>query len=82
MDQYREMFSNFVDDLIGVVARIIDKHSVSWIACGADLNAHFGGCGIPPRRKDDFAAKQVRRFMAEFNLVSLALEMYPTDSHA
>ena len=77
MDQYRGMFSNFVDDLIGVVVRIIDKHSVSWIACGADLNAHFGGCGIPPRRKDDFAAKQVRRFMAEFNLVSLALEMYP-----
>ena len=77
IDQYKEMFSTFVDDLIIAVDKYIGGHSVSWIACGADLNAHFGGCGIPPRRKDDFAATQVRRFMTKFSLVSLGLELYP-----
>ena len=59
MDQYRGMFSNFVDDLIDVVVRIINKPSVPWIACGADLNAHFAGCGLPQRKKDEYAASQV-----------------------
>ena len=49
----------------------------SWIACGADLNAHFQGCGIPARRKDDFAATQIRRFMEKFSLVLLSREIYP-----
>ena len=53
------------------------EHPVSWIACGTDTNAHFKGTGIPPRRNDDFAAKQVRRFMKNFNLVSLSEIMCP-----
>ena len=75
--QYRESFTTFVDDLINVVEQLICGCSVSWIACGADLNAHFVGSGLPPRRNDDFAAKQVRRFMVKFDLVSLAEEMCP-----
>ena len=39
------------------------------------MNAHFEGCGLPPRPKDDFAAGQVRRFMTKFRLVSLSLEI-------
>ena len=73
--QYRESFTNFVDDLIKVVEKTILDRMVSWIACGADLNAHFLGCGLPPRRSDDFAARQVRRFMSKFGLVSLYIEM-------
>ena len=77
VDGYREMFGAFVDELIRVVdARIADRH-VSWMACGADLNAHFAGCGLPPRRKDDYAARELRRFMSRFNFVSLALELCP-----
>ena len=68
--QYRESFTTFVDDLIDVVENSISGRTVSWIACGADLNAHFSGCGLPPRRNDDFAARQVRRFMKKFDLVS------------
>ena len=55
----------------------IANHQVSWIACGADLNAHFAGCGLPPGRKDDYAAQELRRLMSRFNLVSLALELCP-----
>ena len=33
--------------------------------------------GCSPRRKDGYAAGEVRRFMKKFNLVSLALEMCP-----
>ena len=55
----------------------ICKHSVSWIVCGADLNAHFRGCGTPPRRKDDFAATLVRRSMTKFSLETITLEMNP-----
>ena len=51
MDQYRCMVRTFVDDLIMVVSKLILKQKGSWIACGADLNAHFKGCGLPPRRK-------------------------------
>ena len=76
-EQYKFMFSTFVDDLISVVGDSISGREVSWIVCGADLNAHFAGCGLPPRRKDDFAAGEVRRFMKEFSLVSLASEMSP-----
>ena len=74
---YREMFSAFVEELIEVVDQSISDHHISWIACGADLNAHFAGCGLPPRKKDDYAAQKVRKFMSKFNLVSLALEMCP-----
>ena len=56
---------------------LTSEDDVSWIACGADLNAHFEGSGLPPRRKDDFAAGQVRRFMKRFGLISLALKMCP-----
>ena len=40
--QYRESFATF-DDLIKVVDETILDCKVSWIACGADLNAHFLG---------------------------------------
>ena len=76
-EQYRSMFSTFVDDLISMVDNSISGLQVAWIVCGADLNAHFAGCGLPPRRKDDFAAGEVRRFMKKFSLVSLSLEMCP-----
>ena len=66
-----------MDDLINALDKSISGKAVSWIACGADLNAHFSGCGLPPRRKDDFAAKEIRRFMSKFGLVSLTLEMCP-----
>ena len=71
------MLSSFVDDLVRVVDKSISEFDASWIVCGADLNAHFAGCGLPPRRKDDFAAGEVRRFMKKFSLVSLGLEMCP-----
>lgn len=76
-DQYRDVFSTFVDELIGLVENLNSKDAVSWIICGADLNAHFEGSGLPPRRNDDFAAGQVRRFMKRFSLISLALKMCP-----
>ena len=53
-----------------------DYH-ISWIACGADLNAHFAGSGIPPRRSDDHAASCIRKFMKRFNLISMAEEICP-----
>ena len=77
MNKYRETYKTFVDDLINVLERSISGHPVAWILCGADLNAHFKGCGLPPRRKDDYAARQVRRFMLRFRLVSLSLEICP-----
>ena len=75
--QYGEIYSTFVDDLIKTVGRLISGYKISWIACGADLNAHFAGSGLPPRRKDDFPAIQVRRFMSRFNLTSLAMKICP-----
>ena len=66
-----------MDDLINVLECSISGHPVEWILCGADLNAHFKGCGLPPRRKDDYAATQVRRFMLRFQLVSLSLKICP-----
>ena len=77
MHNYREMFSAFVDELSCVIDERIANHHVSWMACEADLNAHFAGCGLPPRRKDDYAARELRKFMSRFNLVSLALEICP-----
>ena len=60
-----------MDDLINAVDKSISGQAVSWIACGADLNAHFSGCGLPPHRKDDFAAKEVRRFMLKFGVTCI-----------
>ena len=77
MNKYREMFTAFVDELSCVIEEKMANHHVSWMACGADLNAHFAGCGLPPRRKDDHAARELRRFMSRFNFVSLALELCP-----
>ena len=81
MDAYRIDFSNFVDELIAEVISCTNRSEnnqiISWFICGTDTNAHFAGCGSPPRRKDDWAALEVRRFMKSFGLVSLAEEMYP-----
>ena len=77
MEDYRETYAKFVDNLISSVEGHISGHPVAWIVCGADLNAYFEGCGLPPRRKDDFAAKQVRKFMQRFKLVSLSQEICP-----
>ena len=77
MEDYRETYAKFVDNLINSVKGYISRHPVALIFCGADLNAHFEGCGLPPRRKDDYAAKQVRRFMQRFKLVSLSQEICP-----
>ena len=70
-----------MDDLITVVDKAISGQAVSWIACGADLNAHFSGCCLPPRRKDDFAAKEVRRFMLKFGWCHLRRKFALEDSH-
>ena len=48
-EQYRSMFSSFVDDLIRVVDKSISEFDADWIVCGADLNAHFAGCGLPEK---------------------------------
>ena len=53
---------------------------ISWLICGTDTNAHFSGSGSPPRRKDDWAAREVRRFVRKFGLVSLAEELCPNKS--
>ena len=71
-EEYMKTFTLFVDQLILVVEGKIVQHPVGWIVCGTDTNAHFKGTGLPPRRCDDFAAKEVRRFMNNFNLVSLS----------
>ena len=81
MDGYRINFASFVDDLIAeVISSSIwgqTNKMISWLICGTDTNAHFAGCGSSPRRRDDWAAVEVRRFIKRFGLVSLAEEMYP-----
>ena len=72
---YREMFSSFVDEVSKVLWRLNNNQQVSWMICGADLNAHFAGSGMPPRRKDDYAASCLRCFMKKFDLISLPEEM-------
>ena len=76
-EEYLKTFTIFVDQLILFVECKMVEHPVSWIAFGTDTNAHFKGTGIPPRRNDAFAAKQVRRFMRNFSLVSLGEKMCP-----
>ena len=71
------MFNAFVLELTNIVKKAVCDHPVSWIVCGADLNAHFAGSGIPPRRSDDHAASRIRKFMKRFNLVSMAEEVCP-----
>ena len=75
--EYRKFFISFVDELIYVTEEKIRSKGVSWLACGADTNAHFEWSKYPPRRTDDFAAKQVRRFMRKFRLISLAEKICP-----
>ena len=71
------MLVTFINDLTCFVDTSISNHALARFACGAKLNAQFAGCGLPPRRKDDFAASQVRRFMTMLTLVSVASEMCP-----
>ena len=84
MATYRYAFSSFVDELIAEVVSCINREGnnrvISWLICGTDTNAHFSGSGSPPRRKDDWAAREVRRFMRKFGLVSLAEELCPNKS--
>ena len=77
---YRDMFSKFVNELMGIIDNFISLHNPLWIVCGTDLNAHFAGTSRPPRSNDDFPAKEIRRFMERFSLVSLALELCPDRS--
>ena len=77
-EDYVKTFTTFIDQLILVIEDKIRRHPVRWIVCGTDTNAHFKGTGCPPRRSDDSAAKQVRRFMKRFNLVSLSEKICPT----
>ena len=51
MDQYREMFSIFVNDLLYFVHSSISNHAAEWIACGAKLNAHFRGVWFTSLKK-------------------------------
>ena len=77
---YKTEFSSFVDHLTLLVSRItagMSAQKVSWIICGTDTNAHFAGSGSPPRLKDDWAAKEIRKFMNKFDLVSLADKFCP-----
>ena len=76
-EKYREMFNAFVLKLSNIVEKAVCDYHISWIACGADLNAHFAGSGIPPRRSDDHAASRIRKFMKRFNLMSMAEEICP-----
>ena len=71
------MFNAFVLELSNTVNGALYNNPVTWIACGADLNAHFAGSGIPPRRADDHAAKGIRKFMKDFDLISMAEEVCP-----
>ena len=70
MDAYTIDFANFVDELIAEVVSCTNRGEnnqiISWFICGKDTNAHFAGCGSPPRSKDDWAALEVRRFMKIF----------------
>ena len=78
MAAYRAAFANMVDELIAVVISSTrwggNNQLISWIICGTDTNAHFAGCGYPPRKKDDWAACEIRRFMEKFGLISQAEE--------
>ena len=53
MATYRAAFSNIVDGLIALVISYTNwggsDQLISWIICGTDTNAHFAGCGLPPR---------------------------------
>ena len=81
MASYRKEFSFFVDELISVVsvsnAGQCDG-KVSWIICGNDTNSQFAGTGLPPRKKDDWADVEIRRFMKRFDLASLTEELCPS----
>ena len=66
-EEFFNTFTLFVDRLILFIEDKIGQHPVKWIICGTDTNSHFKGTGRPPRRKDDFAAMQVRRFMKKFD---------------
>ena len=59
-----------MDEIIEFIAKVMRNHQVSWMICGADLNAHFAGSGYPPRRTDDYAASRIRLFMNRFDLIS------------
>ena len=69
------MFSAFVLELSNIVEKAMCGYPISWIVCGADLNANFAGSGIPPRRSDDHAESRIRKFMKRFNLMSMAEEV-------
>ena len=81
MASYRKEFSFFVDELTSVVSVCNAGQcdgKVSWIICGTDTNSHCAGTGSPPRKKDDWAAVEIRRFMKTFDLVSLTEELFET----
>ena len=78
LDVYRESFSSFVYEISNVVENAIKNEQISWMICGADLNAHFSGSGYPPRRTDDYAASCIRVFMTRFDLISMADKVCPT----
>ena len=81
MASYRKEFSFFVDELISEVSVCIAGRcdcKVTWIICGTDTNSHFAGTGSPPRKKDDWAAVEIRRFMKMFDLASLTEELCPS----
>ena len=74
---YRKVFKDFVLELTKYVEKTLSEHHVSWIVCGADLNAHLPGIGIFSRRCDDFAATQIKKFMKRFKLITVAAELSP-----
>ena len=78
LEAYRETFAAFVNEVQEVLEKFTSNTNVSWIICGADINAHFAGSGLPPRRNDDYAATCIRSFMKSFDLVSLAEKVCPT----
>ena len=56
-ENYRDMFSRFVNELMAIVDNFLSLHNPLWIVCGTDLNAHFAGTGLPPRSNNDFLYK-------------------------
>ena len=77
VEAYNLHFKEFVLDLTKYIEKVLLEHPISWIVCGDDLKAHFIGTGIPPRRSDDYAAKQIRSFMRRFKLISMASGLCP-----
>ena len=73
----RNYFISFIDELINFTEEKIRSGAVSWLACGTDTNAHFKWANYPPRKTDDFAARQVRKFMRKFGLISLSEKICP-----